>query len=56
MCSLREGYRSDGTLISEKISSELGFVIRSRKNNSLAIKNGWDFEDSNSSLIVDAYK
>ena len=55
-CFLREGYRADGILISEKIPPELGFVIRSRKNNSLAIKNGWDFDDSNSSLIVDAYK
>ena len=55
-CFLREGYMSDGTLVNEKLTSELGFVIRSRNNKSFNMKYGWDFESANSSLIVDAYK
>tara|TARA_B100000287_G_C20430920_1_gene701476 strand:+ start:119 stop:799 length:681 start_codon:yes stop_codon:yes gene_type:complete len=55
-CILREGYMSDGTLVNEKLTSELGFIIRSRNNKSFNMKYGWDFESANSSLIVDAYK
>ena len=55
-CFLREGYMADGKLVNEKLTSELGFVIRSRNNKSFNTKYGWNFENANSSLIVDAYK
>ena len=55
-CVLREGYKSDGSLVNEKFNSELGFIIRSRNNKSFNMKYGWNFENANSSLIVDAYK
>ncbi len=55
-CVLREGYLSDGRLVNEKLTSELGFIMRSRNNKLLNMKYGWNFEDANSSLIVDAYK
>jgi len=54
--TLREGYLKDGTLIRTKIDSELGFIKRSRSNNFLNKKDGWDFIDSNTSLIIDAIK
>ena len=55
-CVLREGYMSDGTLVNEEFTSKLGFIIRSRNNKSFNLKYGWNFENANSSLIVDAYK
>ena len=55
-CFLREGYKSNGELISQKLCPELGYVIRSRNNLFESKKDGWDFIDANSSLIVDAYK
>ena len=55
-CILREGYFSDGSLVNEKINSELGYIIRSRNNKSFSRKYGWDFENANLSLIEDQYK
>ena len=53
---LREGYLNDGNLIQSKIESELGFIKRSRSNILLNAKEGLDFVDSNTSLIIDSIK
>lgn len=54
---LVEGYLKNKKLISRKFNNDLGFVIRSRRNlNNISYKNGWDFPDANSSLIVDCFK
>ena len=55
-CFIREGYKSNGELVNEKLPPELGYIIRSRRNSFESTKEGWDFVDANSSLIVDAYK
>ena len=55
-CILREGYTNDGNLVTNSFSDELGFIIRSRQNKILNDQKGWDFIDSNSSLIIDAFK
>jgi len=57
--NLVEGYDNLGNLKINKINKEFGKVIRSRFNvrNDTSKNNfGWDFPDSNSSLIVDAQK
>ena len=55
-CILREGYTNDGNLVTKSFSDNLGFIIRSRQNKILNDQKGWDFVDSNSSLIIDAFK
>ncbi len=54
-----EGYYKDGSLEKKKIDDKLGHIIRTRSN--IQIKNtkfkyGWEFVDSNTSMIIDAYK
>ena len=56
-CKLIQGYTKDGNLINNDLSITNGYIMRSRnkfpqKTNKL----GWEFPDSNTSLIVDAYK
>ncbi len=54
---LIEGYLKNKQLISEEFDYDLGYVIRSRRNiNNLLSKEGWDFTDANTSLIVDCFK
>ncbi len=54
---LIEGYQKNKQLISEEIDFELGYVMRSRRNiNYLLSKEGWNFPDANTSLIVDCFK
>ena len=53
---IREGYLKDGTLIKSDIEIDLGFIKRSRSNNFFDFKEGWDFYDSNTSLIIDCIK
>ena len=56
-CHLIEGYLKNKKLISTPFNSELGEVIRSRSNKTIIYqKEGWDFVDANSSLIVDCLK
>lgn len=56
-CFLREGYKSNQELLNDPLPKELGNIIRSRRNSkNTHSKTGWDFIDSNSSLIIDAYK
>ncbi len=55
--NLKEGYMQNNKLISEKINSELGTVMRSRRNkNNIEFKEGWSFQDANTSLIIDCFK
>ena len=52
-----EGYCSDGSLLLETYDSADGFIDRSRNNPAnLVGKEGWDFVDANTSLIVDGIK
>ena len=54
---LIEGYQKNKQLISEEIDFELGYVMRSRRNiNYLLSKEGWNFPDANTSLIIDCFK
>ena len=54
---LVEGYLKNKNLISEDFDDDLGFVMRSRKHlNKCSPKDGWNFQDANSSLIVDCLK
>ena len=54
---LIEGYLKNEKLISEEFDYDLGYVMRSRRNiNNLSSKEGWDFPDANTSLIVDCFK
>ena len=54
---LIEGYLKNKQLIFEEFDYDLGYVMRSRKNiNNLLPKEGWDFTDANTSLIVDCFK
>ena len=54
---LIEGYLEDKHLISKEFDYELGYVMRSRRNlGNIASKKGWDFPDSNTSLIIDCFK
>ena len=56
-CYLIEGYLKNRKLISTPLNRDLGDVIRSRSNEIIIHpKNGWDFVDANSSLIVDCLK
>ena len=55
-CTLIEGYLANKELVSKKVSDNMGRVIRSRSNSVNINKNGWDFYDSNTSLIIDCFK
>lgn len=49
-----EGYNKDGVLIQESFNVADGYIYRSRSNlSNMAEKDGWDFTDANTSLIVD---
>jgi predicted SAM-dependent methyltransferase len=51
---LKEGYRSDGTLVQLPLDADAGVVMRSRGNErTRAGRAGWDFVDANTSLVVD---
>ena len=52
-----EGYTKEGILIQNFFDVEDGYIFRSRNNpNNMALKNGWDFIDANTSLIIDGIK
>ena len=54
---LIEGYLNHNQLISKEIDYELGYVMRSRRNkDNFFSKEGWNFPDANTSLIVDCFK
>ena len=53
---IKEGYLENKELVLEKFNNNLGRVIRSRSNKNIRSKDGWDFPDANSSLIVDCIK
>ena len=54
---LIEGYLNDKQLISKEIDYELGYIMRSRRNkDNFLSREGWNFPDANSSLIVDCFK
>lgn len=53
---LIEGYLKNKKLISKQFNNELGNIIRTRNNNIDNNKKGWDFVDSNTSLILDCFK
>jgi len=55
-CFHMQGYNSKGNLIVNELPSELGFIIRSRTNKNRSFSKIWGFVDSQTSLIVDAYK
>ena len=55
-CFHMEGYNDEGNLVVKKLPDELGFIIRSRTNQNRSSSKIWDFIDSQTSLIVDAYK
>ena len=51
-----EGYL-DNKLICNDFADKDGYIIRTRKRNKLnIIDSGWNFPDSNTSLIIDAFK
>ena len=55
--TLVEGYDEDGKLIQTKVEAEFGYIYRSRSNlKAMKYQEGWDFVDSNTSLIVDGVK
>lgn len=54
--NIKEGYLMNGKLVRSDISSELGFIKRTRSNKNLNKNYGWNFIDSNTSLIIDAIK
>ena len=55
-CKLIQGYTKDGDLINNHLSITNGYIMRSRSESAKKInKSGWEFPDSNTSLIVDAY-
>ena len=54
--NLIEGYLENKELVLKKVNNNLGRVIRSRSNKNIRPKDGWDFPDANSSLIVDCIK
>ena len=54
---LIEGYLENKKLVVKEFDYDLGYVMRSRRNiNNLLSKEGWDFTDANTSLIVDCFK
>ena len=55
-CTLIEGYLANKELVSKNAKDNLGKVIRSRSNSVNIYKKGWDFYDSNTSLIIDCFK
>lgn len=56
-CKLIQGYTKEGNLINNDFSTKNGFIMRSRNKSYKKInKLGWEFPDSNTSLIVDAFK
>ena len=54
--NLIEGYLENKELVLKKVNNNLGRVIRSRSNSINLAKKGWDFCDSNTSLIIDCFK
>ena len=54
--NIKEGYLMNGKLVRSDISSELGYIKRTRSNKNLNENYGWNFIDSNTSLIIDAIK
>ena len=54
--TLIEGYLKNRELVSKNVNGNLGRVIRSRTNSVNLSKKGWDFYDSNTSLIIDCFK
>ncbi len=54
--TLIEGYLKNKELVSKSFNDNLGRVIRSRNNSVNLYKKGWDFCDSNTSLIIDCFK
>ena len=54
--TLIEGYLKNKELVSKSFNDNLGKVIRSRRNSFNLSKKGWDFYDSNTSLIIDCFK
>lgn len=55
--TLVEGYDENGELIQTEFDAELGYIYRSRSNfKSMKSQEGWDFVDSNTSLIVDGVR
>lgn len=55
--SLIEGYLRNKKLVSKKPNKDLGLVMRSRSNKKFQnSKEGWNFVDSNTSLILDCFK
>ena len=54
--NLIEGYLENKELVSKIPNKNLGRVIRSRSNSINLSKKGWDFYDSNTSLIIDCFK
>ena len=55
-CIQMEGYNKVGQLTVKKLTPELGYIHRTRHNKGKFTKQGWDFIDAQTSLIVDAYK
>tara|TARA_B100000886_G_scaffold339872_1_gene306776 strand:+ start:506 stop:1213 length:708 start_codon:yes stop_codon:yes gene_type:complete len=53
---LKEGYLENKELVKKNFNDNLGKVIRSRSNSVNHFKKGWDFYDSNTSLIIDCFK
>ena len=54
--NLIEGYLENKELVLKKFNNNLGRVIRTRSNKNIRPKDGWDFPDANSSLILDCIK
>ena len=54
--TLIEGYLKNKELVSKSFDDTFGRVIRSRRNSINLSKKGWDFYDSNTSLIIDCFK
>lgn len=54
--NLIEGYLENKELVSKSVNNDLGRVIRSRRNSTILSKKGWNFYDSNTSLIIDCFK
>jgi len=54
-CNILEGYKNN-ELIQNKFNDFDGFIIRTRKRKNINLDPDWFFEDSGTSLIVDAIK
>ena len=55
-CFQIEGYNKKGELIAKNLPPELGYIHRTRQNKDKFSRQGWEFKDAQTSLIVDAYK